>query len=75
MSQVHLDLPDPLHHQLNERAKQEGIALQDYIVDSLSRVVAVPGPSEQRAAFEEILSRYPNDQAEAALKDLLSARE
>lgn len=75
MSQFHLDLPESLHRQLKERAKQEGIALHDYIVDSLTRVVAVPDPADQKAAFEELLSRYPEEQAEAALKDLLASRE
>lgn len=75
MTQVHLQLPDSLHRQLEERAQRAGVPLQSYIVDSLTRVVAVPGLAEQKAAFEEMLSRYPEDQAEQALRDLLSARE
>lgn len=75
MSQVHLQLPDALHRQLEERAQRAGVPLQSYIVDSLTRVVAVPGLAEQRAAFEELLSRFPQDQAEDALRDLLSSRE
>ena len=75
MSQVQLQLPESLHRQLVERAQREGIPLQDYIVDSLARAVAVPDLAEQRAAFEEMLSHYPQDQAEAALRDLLSSRE
>ncbi|MFL6203588.1 MAG: hypothetical protein ACJ76J_30845 [Thermoanaerobaculia bacterium] len=75
MSQVHLHLPDSLHRQLEERAQRAGVPLQSFIVDSLTRVVAVPGPAEQRAAFEELLSRYPQDQAEDALRDLLSSRD
>lgn len=75
MSQVHLQLPESLHRQLEERAQRAGMPLQSYIVDSLSRVVAVPGLAEQKAAFEEMLSRYPQDQAEGALRDLLSSRE
>lgn len=75
MSQVHLQIPDSLHRQLEERAQRAGVPLQSYIVDSLTRVVAVPGLAEQRTAFEELLSRYPEDQAEKALRDLLSSRE
>ena len=75
MSQVHLQLPESLHRQLEERAQRAGMPLQSYIVDSLTRVVAVPGLAEQRAAFEEMLGRYPRDQAEEALRDLFSSRE
>ena len=75
MSQVHLQLPESLHRQLEERAQRAGMPLQSYIVDSLTRVVAVPGLAEQKTAFEEMLSRYPQDQAEGALRDLLSSRE
>jgi len=75
MSQVHLQLPDSLHRQLEERAQRAGVPLQSYIVDSLTRIVAVPGSAEQRTAFEELLNRYPEDKAERALRDLLSSRE
>ena len=75
MSQLHLQLPESLRRQLEERAQRAGMPLQSYIVDSLTRVVAVPGLAEQKIAFEEMLSRYPQDQAEEALRDLLSARE
>jgi len=75
MSQIQLQLPELLYRQLEERAQRAGVPLQSYIIDSLTRVVAVPGLAEQRADFEKMLSRYPQDQAEEALRDLLSARE
>jgi hypothetical protein len=74
MSQVRLKIPDPLQRQLEERAQREGVSLQDYIVDSLARVVTIPDLETQRATFEEMLHRYPKDEAEAALRELLSLR-
>jgi hypothetical protein len=75
MSNVNLQIPDSLHRQLEERAQRLGISLQDLIVDTLLHVVRVPDVAEQKAAFEEVRSRYPKDQAEAALRKILSARE
>jgi hypothetical protein len=74
MSQVRLQIPEILHRQLEERAKREGVSLQDYIVEWLTRVVTAPDLETQRSAFEEMLHRYPGDQAEAALQDLLASR-
>jgi predicted HicB family RNase H-like nuclease len=75
MSDVHLDLPESLHRQLEERAHRKGVSLQELIVESLLGVITVPDVAEQRAAFEKILSRYPEDQAEAALQEILAARK
>lgn len=75
MSDVHLDLPESLHRQLEERAHRQGVSLQELIVESLLGVMMVPNVAEQRAAFEKISSRYPEDQAEAALQEILSARK
>ena len=75
MSQVQLQLPESLKRQLEERAQREGVSLQEYIVYSLTRATTIPDLVEQKIAFEEMLTRYPPDRAEAALQDLLSARE
>jgi hypothetical protein len=75
MSEVHLQLPETLHQQLVERARREGVALHELIVESLIRTIVVPGLTEQKAAFADMLSRYPRDQAEEALRDLLASRE
>jgi hypothetical protein len=75
MSEVHLQLPETLHQQLIERARREGIALHELIVESLIRTIAVPGLAEQKAAFAEMISRYSQEQAEEALLDLLAFRE
>ena len=75
MSQVQLQLPESLQSQLEERAQREGVSLQEYIVYALSRVTTMPDLLEQRAAFDAMLTRYPADQAEASLREILSARE
>jgi len=75
MSQVQLQLPESLQNQLEERAHREGVTLQEYIVYALSRVTTMPDLMEQRAAFDAMLTRYPADQAEAALGKILSSRE
>jgi hypothetical protein len=75
MSDVVLDLPDSLQHQLEERAQRRGVSLQDVIVDSLVHALAVPDVAEQKAAFEELLNRYPLEESEAALHEILAARE
>jgi hypothetical protein len=75
MNQVQLEIPETLHRQLQERAQREGVSLQDYIVESLARVVTVPDLAEQRAAFESLLNRYPQEEAESALREILASRE
>jgi len=75
MSQVQLQLPESLQTQLEERAQREGISLQEYIVYALSRVTTMPDLMEQKLAFDAMLTRYPSDKAEAALREILSARE
>ena len=75
MSQVQLQLPESLQSQLEERARREGISLQEYIVYALSRVTTLPDLMEQRAEFDAMLTRYPSDQAKTALREILSSRE
>ena len=75
MNQVQLEIPETLHRQLEERAQREGVSLQDYIVESLARVVTVPDLAEQRAAFESLLNRFPQEEAESALREILASRE
>ena len=77
MSRVTLDLPEPLHQLLTEHAERVGISLQTLILYSLSRIFTTSTAEDlakQRATFEELLSRYPREDAEAALQDLLSRR-
>ncbi|MFL6237634.1 MAG: hypothetical protein ACJ76N_31240 [Thermoanaerobaculia bacterium] len=75
MSQLTLDLPESLRAELERQAEREGVSLEHYIVYSLTRFVTVADVVSQRAAFEEMATRYPQDQAEAALRNLLSSRQ
>jgi hypothetical protein len=75
MSQLTLDLPESLRTELEHQAEREGVSLQHYIVYSLTRFVTAADMVAQRAAFDEMATRYPQDQAETALRDLLSSRQ
>lgn len=75
MSQLTLDLPESLHKQLTDQAKREGVSLQHYVVYTLTRMLTAVDLAEQRTTFENLLSKYPEEQAETALRDLLSRRQ
>jgi hypothetical protein len=75
MSQLTFDLPESLRSELERQAEREGVSLQHYIVYSPTRFVTAADVGAQRAAFAEMATRYPPDQAEAALRDLLSSRQ
>jgi hypothetical protein len=75
VSRVVVDLPESLREQLSRQAEREGIPLETYIVYSLTRFVTASDLAAQRAAFDELTSRYPEEQAEAALRDLLGSRQ
>ncbi len=75
MSRLTLRLPDPLHKNLAAMAQAEGVSLNHYIVYSLTKTVAALNLEQQRADFERLTSRYPKEEAEAALREVLSARE
>jgi len=73
MSQFTLDLPESLRSELERQAEQEGVSLQHYIVYSLTRFVTASDLVSQKTTFEEMTTRYPQGQAEAALQSLLSS--
>ena len=75
MSQLTLDLPESLRLELERQAEKEGVPLQHYIVYSLTRFITASDLMSQKITFEEMTTRYPQDQAEAALQDLLSSRK
>jgi hypothetical protein len=75
MSQLTLDLPESLYQQLAEQAQREGVSLQHYVIYTLTRMFTAVDLAEQRAAFENLLSQYPVEQAEASLRELLSRRQ
>jgi hypothetical protein len=75
MSRMTVRLPESLHRRLAEQAEREGVSLNHYIVYSLTRTVTAADLEGQRARFEELAHRYPPEEAETALQELLAARE
>ena len=75
MSQLTLELPDSLRLELERQAEREGVPLQHYIVYSLTRLVTASDLAAQRLIFDQMTNRYPQDQAEEALRQLLSSRQ
>ena len=62
MSRLTLRLPDSLHRQLSDQAKQEGISLNQYIVYALTReatvaytIRPVSDTASQKVAFDALL--------------------
>ena len=74
MSRLTLRLPESLHRQLTSQARDEGVSLNHFIVYLLTRVATVTDLESQRSKFEELRSRFPEDEAEEALLELLAAR-
>ncbi len=75
MSRFTLRLPESLHRQLSDQAQREGISLNQYLVYSLTRLVSATDLQRQLKTFTELTSRYPQEEAEAALQQLLATRE
>lgn len=74
MSRLTLNLPESLHRALVQRAQTEGVSLNQLIVYQLARMTTVTDVEEQRSIFEDLRRRYPPEDAEAALQELLAAR-
>ena len=75
MSRMTLRLPESLHRLLAEQARREGVSLNQYLVYSLTRLVSVEDLHGQLETFKTLVSRFPEDEAEASLQELLAARE
>lgn len=83
MGRFTLRLPRTLHYELEVRAQQEGVSLNQYIVYALTRQVAaaytvqvLPEESvkQQRARFEKLLEEL-GESSLSATKAFLSERE
>ena len=83
MSRLTLRLPETLHRQLKEQARQEGVSLNHYLVYALTRHVAMtymvtPIPEEavqqQRGAFAALLENL-GQASSAEIKRVLNERE
>lgn len=84
MSRLTLRLPESLHQNLAERARREGVSLNQYLVYALSRqassgYVIEPVPEEevaaQRERFQELLERLGPPPTKEELQAALAARE
>ncbi len=74
MSRLTVRLPESLHQRLTQQAQREGVSLNHYIVYTLTRTVTAADLESQRQTFEKLTSRYPPEEAEAALRETLAAR-
>ncbi len=83
MGRFTLRLPKTLHQELETRAAQEGVSLNQYVVYALTRQVAaaytvqvLPAEKvmEQRASYEVLLERL-GPASLAATREFLAARE
>lgn len=83
MGRFTLRLPETLHHDLEVRAEQEGVSLNQYIVYALTRQTSsrytmqtVPPESvrEQRARYDALLNRLGEPSPEAT-EAFLAERE
>jgi hypothetical protein len=74
MARLTLRVPDSLHAGLAERAKKEGVSMNQYLVFALSRIAAADEISDQKVRYNTLLRRYPEEEAEAALREVLDNR-
>jgi len=74
MARLTVRLPDSLHQQLAERAQQEGVSLNQFLVYALAKVATVESMQVQRRQFDELRQRVTDAEAEASLDALLKAR-
>lgn len=74
MARLTLRLPNSLHEEIVRRADQEGVSINQLVVYALTRELAAQSVEEQRATFEKLRSRYPKEESEAALAEMLADR-
>jgi uncharacterized protein (DUF1778 family) len=83
MGRLTLRLPETLHQELETRARQEGVSLNQYLVYALTRQVAAAYTvqvlpqervKEQQARYEQVLASLGQPSLEA-IKEFLAERE
>ncbi len=74
MATLTVDIPDNLRATIAEKAKSEGVSMNEYLLFALSRIVAADEISDQKARYERLTKRYSQEEAEAALKNVLESR-
>jgi len=75
MARLTLRIPESLHATLSERAAQEGVSMNQFVVYALSRITAADLVAEQKATYQAMLHRYPQDEAEIELQKVLAERK
>ena len=74
MARLTVRLPDTLRDRLVERADEEGVSLNQFLVFLLSQASALDSVRVQRERFDKLRARGSSEEAEQALKDLLAQR-
>ena len=75
MARLTVRLPDSLHEAIARRAEAEGVSMNQFIVYALTQTASLDLIREQRAQFEALRSRVPEDEAESDLQELLRTRD
>ena len=75
MARLTLRVPDSLHKSLAERAKQEGVSMNQFLVFALSKIVAADDIARQESRYSVLLGRFPAQEAEDALQEILAERD
>ncbi len=83
MGRFTLRLPETLHNELDSRARQEGVSLNQYIVYTLTKQVTTSytiqvlpetAVKEQAARYQALLEKLPR-RSESEIDALLQSRE
>ncbi|MBN2344079.1 MAG: toxin-antitoxin system HicB family antitoxin [Deltaproteobacteria bacterium] len=75
MARVTLRVPDSLHAALANRAKEEGVSMNQFLVFALSRIAASDDIALQKTRYDQLLGRHSQAEADASLQDMLASRE
>jgi len=75
MARLTVRLPDSLHEVIARKAEAEGVSMNQFIVYALTQTASLDLIREQHAQYETLRTRVPEDEAEAALQELLRTRD
>ncbi len=75
MARLTVRLPDSLRDRLAERADEEGVSLNHFLVFLLAQASTLDSVRAQRDRFDKLLDRGTPEDAEQALRQLLSERQ
>ena len=75
MARLTVRLPDTLRDRLAERADEEGVSLNQFLVFLLSQASTLDSVRVQRERFDKMRARGTPAEAEEALASLLQSRQ